>query len=118
MALVMVTRKRKEQVEQFQKLQSKMEQIYADVSNNKPDQNKSRFDLEDRPFAIQKIAHRLPRKVRTRHAYSNVAGALADKRLLLVEQGCLSIDSVPQALSSFVEWATASSSALQLTSDR
>ena len=63
----MVTRKRKEQVEQFQKLQSKMEQIYAEVSNNEPDQNKSRFDLEDRPFAIQKIAHRLPRKVRMRH---------------------------------------------------
>lgn len=82
-----------------------MEQIYAEASNNERDQNKTRFDLEDRPFAIQKIAHRLPEGAGEARITAMQQAHSAAKRLLLGEQGCMSNDSVLQALSSFVETA-------------
>jgi hypothetical protein len=64
--------------------------------------DKDRYDLEDQLFAVQKTAHRLQEQAGEAENESRKAGHKTDKSLMLIEQGCMSVDIVLAAASRFL----------------
>jgi hypothetical protein len=90
-------------VEQFQNLQSSMERVFLEVTKSESITNEGRFNVNERLFALKKIAHRLQEGAGDAGIAAQNSGRKMDKRLRLVEQGCMSIDSVLAALGNFLD---------------
>ena len=88
-------------LEQFRSLDASVERITSDVL-----QSNIRGDNQDstgsRVFALQKLVHRLQEEAGGADIEARKRGARPDKRLLLVQQACMAMDYVLQALSSFI----------------
>lgn len=89
-------------LEQFRNLRVSVERITNDVF-----QGNIRRDNQDstasRVFALQKLVHRLQEEAGGADLDSRQHGARPDKRLLLVQQGCMALDYLLQALASFID---------------
>ena len=89
-------------LEQFRNLSVSVERITNDVF-----QGNIRRDNQDssasRVFALQKLVHRLQEEAGGADIEARKRGARPDKRLLLVQQGCMAVDYLLQALASFID---------------
>lgn len=86
---------------QFVELVASMNSVYVESLAQEP-KTGSKLDLESRIFALIKTAHRLQEQAEQADLDSMKAGRSKDKTLMLVEQGCISVDGVLNALSSYM----------------
>ena len=86
--------------EQFAALVQSMDRVYS--SALKVPSGTDKQELMERVFALQKSAHRLQEQAGEAENQSREAGHTIDKRLLLIEQGCMSVDLVLAATNNFL----------------
>ncbi len=89
-------------VEQFQNLQKSVDQIFDEISNGVPGKG-DQLLLGERLFALKKVTHRLQEGAGEADNAARQRGAGVNKRLRLVVQGCMAIDSVLQALGNYLD---------------
>jgi len=77
-----------------------VDRISAEVSQGKT--AASDQDATSRLFALRKLAHRLQEEAEAADLEAMKAGTHKDKRLPLVQQGCIAIDFVIEALSNYL----------------
>lgn len=88
-------------VEQFHNLRVRVERITNDVSQGNISREKE--ETASRVFALGKLVHRLQEGSAGADLDARKSGARPDKRLLLVEQGCIAMDYLLKALASFID---------------
>ena len=85
-------------LEQFQNLNANMDRIMDEVVKGQiQDSTWSRL------FALQKLTHHLQESAGEADGQARRSGARPDKRLLLIEQGCMAMDYVLKALGRFID---------------
>jgi hypothetical protein len=92
-------------VEQFLSLRTSMERLFTAASQANPRSmsSKASLDINERLFALEKMAYRLQEQAAAAHVSALKQGRGTDKRLLLVQQGCMAIDSVLEALRNYLD---------------
>lgn len=86
--------------EQFAALVQSVDRVYGAAL--KEPSKAERLSLEEQVFALQKTAHRLQEQAGEAENQSRALGREPDRRLLLIEQGCMSIDLILAATNSFL----------------
>ncbi len=86
---------------QFVELVASLNSVYVE-SLAQDRKTGSTLDLDSRMFALMKTAHRLQEQAGQTNVESMKAGRSKDRTLMLVEQGCISVDGVLNALSSYI----------------
>src|ERR1017187_943195 len=84
-------------LEQFRNLKVSVERITNDVFERNIRRD-SQDSTASRVFALQKLVHRLHEEAGGADLASRQRGGRPDKRLLLVQQGCMAMDYLLQAL--------------------
>ncbi len=88
-------------VEQFTNLHASMEHIFSESSKS-PLTPEERQSLLERLFAVKKTAHGLQEQAGGADIEAQKRSQRTDRRLRLIEEGCMTVDGVVTALSDYL----------------